>query len=373
MPELPELPSISEDALSVVLIAWNEEAHLEQTLADWKSFANDRKGETRVHVIDDGSEDETFNLSSSTEGVTIHRHAHHQGLGACLRTAISQTESPLLAVSLCDPSYKSEMLKPFLSEIDKVHMVTGFRAGRSMPGVLRLLGGIKRGLSKILLTMDEEPLPGFLGRRGHVAGFLSRLIFGLRLHDVACPFFLVRRDILKHAPIQSNGAFGIIELLAKVNYLKGLFAEQQIPIKVEPTIGKWRDDSLRSTIREARKVFSHPEFQPTPTKEEYPDMIHVIATIELNEGRREDFLKEFRELMPKVHAENGCLEYGPTEDATTDIAAQIDRRENVVTIMEKWESLEALKAHLVAEHMISYRERVKDIVKSVSLQILKPI
>jgi quinol monooxygenase YgiN len=40
--------------------------------------------------------------------------------------------------------------------------------------------------------------------------------------------------------------------------------------------------------------------------------------------------------------------------------------------VEKWESLQALHAHLVAPHMAVYRERVKDVVVGVTLQILDP-
>jgi len=38
-------------------------------------------------------------------------------------------------------------------------------------------------------------------------------------------------------------------------------------------------------------------------------MIHVIATIELAEGKRQAFLAEFRKLVPLVKAEAGCLAY----------------------------------------------------------------
>lgn len=101
-------------------------------------------------------------------------------------------------------------------------------------------------------------------------------------------------------------------------------------------------------------------------------MIFVIATIEVKPGKREVFLAEFNKNVPNVRAENGCLEYGPTVDAKTDIKAQIQFRENVVTIVEKWESLQALHAHLVAPHMATYRERVKDYVVGATLQILDP-
>ena len=43
-----------------------------------------------------------------------------------------------------------------------------------------------------------------------------------------------------------------------------------------------------------------------------------------------------------------------------------------MTVVEKWESLDALNAHLVAPHMLSYREKVKVLVKGVSIQVLEP-
>ena len=101
-------------------------------------------------------------------------------------------------------------------------------------------------------------------------------------------------------------------------------------------------------------------------------MIFVIATIEVKPGKRDAFLAEFCKNMPNVHAEKGYIEYGPTVDVATEMKAQIPLRENVVTIMEKWESLEALMAHAAAPHMAEYRAKVKDIVVGTSLQILRP-
>ncbi len=102
-------------------------------------------------------------------------------------------------------------------------------------------------------------------------------------------------------------------------------------------------------------------------------MIHVIATIELHPGRRADFLREFHRIVPAVLAENGCVDYGPTVDLETGLSAQLPLREDVVTIVEKWESLDTLKAHLVAPHMVEYRPRVKDMVIKTTLQVLEPV
>jgi quinol monooxygenase YgiN len=101
-------------------------------------------------------------------------------------------------------------------------------------------------------------------------------------------------------------------------------------------------------------------------------MVHVIATIQVAPGRREAFLAEFRRVVPLVRAEAGCLEYGPAVDAAAGLPGQVPPRADVVTVVEKWDSLDALRAHLGAPHMLEYRGRVKDLVAGVQLQVLQP-
>ena len=101
-------------------------------------------------------------------------------------------------------------------------------------------------------------------------------------------------------------------------------------------------------------------------------MIHVIATIELQPGRRDDFLEEFHKIVAAVRNEDGCIAYGPTIDAQTDIDPQQQNGGDVVTVVEQWEDVDALKAHLVAPHMLEYRPKVQDMVRQMTLHILEP-
>jgi len=101
-------------------------------------------------------------------------------------------------------------------------------------------------------------------------------------------------------------------------------------------------------------------------------MIYVIAEIELVDGSREQFVTHFQANVPNVLAEAGCLEYAPMIDLKTELAGQPPVRVNCVTVVEKWESLEALQAHLVAPHMLKYREKVKGMVAKATLRVLQP-
>lgn len=100
-------------------------------------------------------------------------------------------------------------------------------------------------------------------------------------------------------------------------------------------------------------------------------MIHVVASISVKEGRIPEFLEIFKDNISNVLAEKGCIEYGPTIDVDSDLAIQVSDP-SIVTIIEKWESLDDLKAHLTAPHMLVYREKVAGIVEGLSLKLLKP-
>jgi quinol monooxygenase YgiN len=99
-------------------------------------------------------------------------------------------------------------------------------------------------------------------------------------------------------------------------------------------------------------------------------MINVIASIHVKEGRRSEFIDIFKSNVPKVLEEKGCIAYVPTLDVPTGLPPQ-ELNRNVVTIIEKWESLKDLQAHLTAPHMLTYKEKVKDLVENVSLKILE--
>ena len=101
-------------------------------------------------------------------------------------------------------------------------------------------------------------------------------------------------------------------------------------------------------------------------------MISVLAEIDLTAGRRDEFLGMFAQLVPKVLAEEGCIEYGPWIDEPTDISLQQPAGDDVVMVIEKWESVEALKAHMEAPHMVQFRGAIEGLVSGISLQILGP-
>jgi quinol monooxygenase YgiN len=101
-------------------------------------------------------------------------------------------------------------------------------------------------------------------------------------------------------------------------------------------------------------------------------VIHVVAIITAKPGRRDEVLREFLANIPAVHAEEGCIEYGPATDVDALGPAQAVIGPDAFAVIEKWASVEALQAHARAPHMASYGQRTRDMVASRVVHVLAP-
>jgi quinol monooxygenase YgiN len=101
-------------------------------------------------------------------------------------------------------------------------------------------------------------------------------------------------------------------------------------------------------------------------------MIHILAIITAKPGMRDAILKEFRANVPAVHAEKGCIEYGPAIDAEGMGSFQTKFGTDTFVVIEKWESPDALKAHGASPHMAAYAAKTKEMIASRVIHVLSP-
>lgn len=101
-------------------------------------------------------------------------------------------------------------------------------------------------------------------------------------------------------------------------------------------------------------------------------MVRVIASIRVKQGALEEYVALFKENVPNVLAEDGCVEYSPCVDADTGWKTQaLDACR--MTVVEKWESMNALQAHARASHMAAFREKAGHLVEGITLQVVADV
>lgn len=70
-------------------------------------------------------------------------------------------------------------------------------------------------------------------------------------------------------------------------------------------------------------------------------MIKVVAKNSVDEDKIEEYLKLCKELVEETRKEEGCIKYEMYQD---------EKDPTILTIIEEWESKEALDKHMISEH-----------------------
>jgi quinol monooxygenase YgiN len=101
-------------------------------------------------------------------------------------------------------------------------------------------------------------------------------------------------------------------------------------------------------------------------------MIHVVAVITAKPGLRAQVLEAFQANCPAVRAEKGCIEYVATVDAQGMPAGKGSFGADTFVVVEKWATLDDLKAHAAAPHMAAYSAKTKEWLAERMIHVLEP-
>ena len=279
MPEFPTLPEIAAEPLSMILLADDDGSPVSEIVERWEAVLQIRSvpGEVvaeneapssrpipyEILLIDDAPHDRTASLAEALAAhpaVRVLRNPDQRGSGAALRWGLKEAQYSLLGYTLCHRDFSADDLSLFLAEINKVHIVTGYRVGPALPFPLRFVGFCYRLVVRVFLGAPLDPLSGWFGWAAWRHGRAMRVLFGLRMQDVACPFRLIRREVFRHLPLQSNGSFAHEEILAKANFLGSLVAE--VKLTSFPAISPLSEEAAGQKRRELWRVFKQPDFGP---------------------------------------------------------------------------------------------------------------
>ncbi len=199
----PDPPNF--DRLTLFFPMWNEELTLARTVAAAHEIGDDlvasgEIGSYEILIVDDASTDATGALAdkvaSDDHRVRVVHHPVNRKLGGSVKTGLTEAGGDLVLYTDADmPFDLADLTKAVrLLRVYDADIVSAYRFDRTGEGWRR-------------------------AAYSFVYNLLVRSLLGLSVRDVNFAFKLVRREVLDHVELRSEGSFIDAELLARAKRL----------------------------------------------------------------------------------------------------------------------------------------------------------
>lgn len=102
-------------------------------------------------------------------------------------------------------------------------------------------------------------------------------------------------------------------------------------------------------------------------------MIYVVVSALVKEGRMSEYLGICSRLRPLVLAEKGCLAYDYAKDIHPSAPNHEPSDPARITLIEEWESPEALSAHNESAHVKEYLPRLRELREGTTIRMMETV
>jgi glycosyltransferase involved in cell wall biosynthesis len=191
------------DTLTIFFPAFNEEAYIRRAVEAAREVGDRMVADQEIAgyeilIIDDASKDSTGRLADELAAAgdrlrCIH-HPSNRGLGGAVKSGLVNAKGDVILYSDIDlPFDMMELKKAYrLMRYYEADIVSAFRFDRTSEGLRRLI-------------------------YSWIYNALIKIVFGLRIKDVNFACKLIRRRVVQHLELKSEGSFIDAELLGKAD------------------------------------------------------------------------------------------------------------------------------------------------------------
>jgi glycosyltransferase involved in cell wall biosynthesis len=221
-------------SLSIVIPAYNEQENVQAAVEKVSAIAKQLKLDYEILLVNDGSRDQTGEIAKTELAPRIPNfrlieHFPNRGYGGALKAGFAAATKDLIAFIPADNQFDFNEAQSLLDKMTPETMIVSGRRVKRQDNIIRRLNGF--GWNSVV-----------------------RLLFGYLIKDIDCGFKVLRRDLLDHIHLESNGAMIDTELLAETR-ARG-YKIVEVPVTHLPrTAGSPTGANLKVIFRAFRDLF----------------------------------------------------------------------------------------------------------------------
>ncbi len=221
-------------SLSIVIPAYNEQENVKAAVEKISAVAQTLNLDYEILLVNDGSRDRTGEIAKTELAPVIPNfrlveHFPNRGYGGALKAGFAAATKELIAFTPADNQFEFSEVKLLLDKMTPDTMIVSGQRVHRQDNILRRLNGL--GWNTVV-----------------------RILFGYLIKDIDCGFKVLRRDLLNHIHIESNGAMIDTEMLAETR-ARG-YKIVEVPVTHLPrTAGSPTGANLKVIFRAFRDLF----------------------------------------------------------------------------------------------------------------------
>jgi glycosyltransferase involved in cell wall biosynthesis len=221
-------------SVSIVIPAYNEQENVKAAVEKVSASAEQLKLDYEILLVNDGSRDQTGEIAKTELAPRIPNfrlveHFPNRGYGGALKAGFATATKELIVFIPADNQFDFSEVPLLLDQMTPETMIVSGRRVKRQDNFLRRLNGL--GWNSVV-----------------------RILFGYLIKDIDCGFKVLRRDLLNHIHLESNGAMIDTELLAETR-ARG-YKIVEVPVTHLPrTAGSPTGANLKVIFRAFRDLF----------------------------------------------------------------------------------------------------------------------
>jgi glycosyltransferase involved in cell wall biosynthesis len=220
--------------LSIVIPAYNEEQNLVAAVEKVSDVAQKLHMDYEIILVNDGSRDRTGeiardDLAGRIPNFRLIEHSPNRGYGGALKAGFADSTYELISFLPADNQFDFNEVRLLLDKMEPDVMIVSGRRVDRQDNMIRKFNGFGWNL-------------------------VVRILFGYLIKDIDCGFKLLRRELLDHIHLESDGAMIDTELLAETR-ARG-YKIVEVPVTHLPrTAGSPTGANLKVIVRAFRDLF----------------------------------------------------------------------------------------------------------------------